>query len=97
MKLIAGDIGGTKTILRLVEVTNKQKSFKTLEEATYKSQDYPDLVPMIENFLDGKQSPEVACLAIAGPVVNNTCHLTNLNWYLEGERLERKLNLKKKK
>jgi glucokinase len=94
MKLIAGDIGGTKTILRLVEVENEQKSFKTLEEATYKSQDYLDLVPMIEQFLEGKQSPEVACLAIAGPVVNNSCQLTNLNWYLEKERLERSLNLK---
>ena len=95
MKLIAGDIGGTKTILRLVEAYHEQKSFKTLKEVIYKSQDYPDLVPMVENFLDGEQSPEVACLAIAGPVVNNTCKLTNLNWYLEGERLARQLNLKK--
>jgi glucokinase len=97
MKLIAGDIGGTKTILSLVEIEQDLKSFTVLSEGTYSSQQYSDLVPLIQEFLTGKDYPEIASLAIAGPVINNTCRLTNLKWYLDGERLARELNLKKVK
>lgn len=100
MFLLAGDIGGTKTILRLVEVTEvtlTEKSFKTVKEAQYLSASFPDLVPMVREFLgeDKKFSPQIACLAIAGPVVNNTCHLTNINWVLDSQRLEMELNIPK--
>ncbi len=96
-RLIAGDIGGTKTILRLVE-TNSDREYETLSEATYVSADYPDLVPIVEEFLAQTQqpSPEIACFAIAGPVINNTSNLTNLNWIkLDTNRLAKELNLKK--
>jgi glucokinase len=100
MFLLAGDIGGTKTILRLVEVTEvtlTEKSFKTVKEAQYISASFPDIVPMVWEFLgeDKKFPPQIACLAIAGPVVNNTCHLTNLNWVLDSQRLEMELNIPK--
>lgn len=100
MFLLAGDIGGTKTILRLVEVTEvtlTEKSFKTVKEAQYLSANFPDLVPMVREFLgeDKKFLPQIACLAIAGPVVNNTCHLTNINWVLDSQRLEMELNIPK--
>ena len=39
--LLAGDIGGTKTILRLVEASEKPK-LKTLYEERYPSKDFPD-------------------------------------------------------
>jgi glucokinase len=35
--------------------------------------------------------PEKACFAIAGPVINDTSVLTNLNWFLEARRLEKEL------
>jgi glucokinase len=99
MLLIAGDIGGTKTILRLLEVLENTNSYPTLYEEKYKSSDFPDLVPMVKQFLanagDGHYSPEVACFAIAGPVINNTSRLTNLNWFLESQRLEKDLGIPK--
>lgn len=92
--LIAGDIGGTKTILRLVEVTDKAVDFKPLQELTYSSQNYSDLVPMVQEFLDQTDyKPQRACFAIAGPVIQQTCQLTNLSWYLEATRLKEELNL----
>ena len=117
--LLAGDIGGTKTILRLVKATAAKtpeaKSpeakgsgpkpagpvmLKTQFEHTYSSQAYPDLVPMVKEFLHqataeaGKaHPPQRACFAIAGPVVDNTSSLTNLAWSLEGDRLEVELAL----
>src|ERR671932_349677 len=97
--LLAGDIGGTKTILRLVE-ESPEPSWHTLYEALYSSRDFPDLVPIVQQFLSaaGQQRgtaprPEKACFAIAGPVVNDTCVLTNLSWVLEARRLEKELEI----
>jgi glucokinase len=90
--LIAGDIGGTKTILRLVE-TSDLLGLRTLHEHTYHSRDYIDLVAMVQEFLaeSDTPTPEKACFAIAGPVVNNTAKLTNLAWILDVERLAEEL------
>ena len=96
--LLAGDIGGTKTILRLVAAD--QAALKTCYEKEYVSKAFPDLVPMVEAFLAAAQvqgtdfgNPSRACFAIAGPVVNNTSKLTNLTWNLEGDRLAHALEL----
>lgn len=104
--LLAGDIGATKTILRLVKSEPTQTlqdlpEQTTLHEQTYASQEFPDLVPMVHKFLAAaaqtlgdKLTPEKACFGIAGPVVNNTtCKLTNLSWRLEAGRLEQELQV----
>jgi len=92
--LIAGDIGGTKTILRLVEVTDQAVEFQTHLESTYPSQEYTDLVPMVQQFLTQTDyTPDRACFAIAGPVMQQTSQLTNLDWYLDATRLKQELNL----
>lgn len=94
-QLLAGDIGGTKTILRLVDVVAKGK-YNTVTEASYVSADYPDLVPMVQEFVQQAECtmPDLACFAIAGPVVENTARLTNLNWkLLDTARLETELGI----
>ncbi len=48
--LLAGDIGGTKTILRLVERTVNGE-MNALYEFRYPSGEFPDLVPMVQQFL----------------------------------------------
>ncbi|MCM0593419.1 MAG: glucokinase [Gloeotrichia echinulata IR180] len=92
--LLAGDIGGTKTILRLVE-TSDSPGLRTIHEASYPSGDFPDLVPIVQQFLVQAKAPtpQKACFAIAGPVVNHTAKLTNLAWYLDTERLQQELNI----
>ena len=98
MYLLAGDIGGTKTILRLVRATDDQLT--TEFEKQYTSNQFPDLVPVVQTFIAeaGEQfgklmQPSRACFAIAGPVVNNTSQLTNLTWKLSGDRLASELHL----
>lgn len=103
--LLVGDVGGTKTLLRLVEMPTGETSTtasqqKNLYEALYTSQEYPDLVPMVREFLQAaaallgnSPNPTKACFAIAGPVVGNTSVLTNLAWSLTTERLEQELNI----
>jgi glucokinase len=95
--LIAGDIGGTNTTIRLVELIENENTITTLFEASYLSRKYNDLVPIIREFLSttGQKPPQVACLAIAGPVTDNSCKLTNLDWFLEGSRLAADLDMEK--
>ncbi len=97
MLLLVGDIGGTKTILRVVSVEKDKRDFETVRDSTYVSHDFPDLVPMVKEFLTeaDSQRPTRACFAIAGPVVNNKSNLTNLDWTLQSDRLEQELKLAK--
>jgi glucokinase len=92
--LLAGDIGGTKTILRLVE-TSDSPALHTIYQESYHSADFSDLVPIVQQFLvkANTPTPEKACFAIAGPIVKNTAKLTNLAWFLDTERLEEELGI----
>ena len=83
--LLAGDIGGTKTILRLVEASSSTETMHTLYEERYPSCYFPDLLPMVQKFLAIAKTatPQKAGFAIAVPVVNNTAKLTNLTWFLD--------------
>lgn len=92
MIILTGDIGGTKTILRFSEVTSQ--SSQILCEGRYRSRDFSDLTEVISKFsaeaiakLNRPIRADAACFAIAGPVINNTSHLTNLGWILEVSRL----------
>ena len=100
MYLLAGDIGGTKTILRLVAATDD--GLRTDLEKRYVSNEFPDLVPMVQTFVAEAEDklgqsiqPRRACFAIAGPVVNNTSKLTNIAWNLDGDRIAKELALEK--
>jgi glucokinase len=104
-QLIAGDIGGTKTSLRLVEsyplgIVGRPLPQIVLYEAEYPSQAYGDLTPLVQRFLADaagqlgrSPSPRFACFAIAGPVVGDRSSLPNLGWELSGQRLAEELHL----
>jgi len=89
---LAGDIGGTKTILRLVAA--EAQGLQTLAEATYASAHYDHLNTIIAEFLRAAGNhPQRACLAIAGPVINQTARLTNLPWHLDVRQMQAALNI----
>ncbi len=102
-QILAGDTGGTKTVLLLAEVHETElgaTQIKALHQQRFVSAEFPDLVPMVRQFFDAAKAatgnppaPEQACFSIAGPVVNNTCHLTNLSWLLDGDRLAQDLGI----
>jgi len=92
-RLLAGDIGGTKTILRLDQIQPQGREI--LAEATYVSAHYQDLSSIVREFLAGVggESPQQACFAIAGPIVNNTSQLTNLTWHLDAQQMQQALQI----
>ena len=89
--LLAGDIGGTKTLLSLYQAGGDR--LELLASERYSSGDWPDLAPMVAAFLSGPARaaaaphPEAACFAVAGPVRAGRARLTNLPWHLDEELL----------
>ena len=79
---LAGDIGGTKTVLALYEPTGNE--LKQVREATFPSQDSPTFEAILDQFAAGSPLPEIrsACFGVAGPVIDGECRTTNLPWHL---------------
>ena len=91
--LIAGDIGGTKTLLALYAPGVGVR--RPVAQNEYHSADYTSLEPMIREFLTAaKQTATAACFDVAGPVVDGRAHLTNLPWNLEEAALREALGLR---
>lgn len=78
--VLAGDIGGTKTLLALYALCGPQ--LELLRSERYPSAEWPDLAPMVRAFLGADSPPGAACFAVAGPVQGGEAHLTNLPWQL---------------
>jgi glucokinase len=94
--LLAGDIGGTKTLLSLYGAD----SLMLLAQERYASAEWDDLAPMVRHFLDQTEArahprPGAACLAVAGPVHRGQAQLTNLPWKLDESRLAADCNLER--
>ena len=91
--LLAGDIGGTKTLLQL---TSGNYSYRQ----RYLTKNFADLESIVHTFLHGvaeetgtQLRPQFACLGVAGPVRDNCATLTNVGWHLDGTALGHKLGI----
>ena len=91
---LAGDIGGTKTLLALYQFEGADSPLILLRSQQVRSLDWPELAPMAQEFLAG-ESAEAACFAVAGPVNNGKAQLTNLPWDLDQVRLGQRLGVDK--
>jgi len=80
--ILAGDVGGTKTILALYEADGE--SWRCVKKTRYSSVDHPAFTRLLQDFLaDGKgYTITSACLGVAGPIVDGDCVATNLPWVL---------------
>lgn len=82
INILAGDIGGTKTHLAIFRAT--PGGVERIRDQKFKSPDYASLQDIIAEFLQGKDEhrPQRICCGVAGPVLDGTVELTNLNWVL---------------
>lgn len=85
--ILAGDIGGTKTVLALVERA-RDGQLLVVEEQTFASQDFAAFDEILQLFLAGKPNLQAACFGIAGPVIEQRCQTTNLPWLIDGAALQ---------
>ena len=97
--ILAGDIGGTKSNLALLE--KKGDSFRAVFIYRYASQDYTRFEDIIGDFLArGRDflsaSPtgriQAAGFGVAGPVIGRGVRITNLSWGLDADALEHQLD-----
>jgi glucokinase len=92
MHVLVGDIGGTKTNLAIAQVDDE--GVQLTEERRYSSGDFDSLEAIVRLYVgETGVSCRRAAFAVAGPVQQNRSKTTNLPWALDGQQLERALNL----
>ena len=93
--LLAGDLGGTKTLLALYRSDGSQ--LHCVARENYPSAEWSDLTPMLAHFLRAHgqpgEPPDAGCIAVAGPVHNGQAQITNLPWTLNASALAANLAL----
>lgn len=83
---LAGDLGGTKTLLALYATTGQ--GYALVKEQRFASRDFGDFSGIIAQFLHGlAEQPQVAAFGVAGPVTGGTVRMTNRGWLLDQKGL----------
>ena len=94
--LLAGDIGGTKTVLAIFEQDEVDFNRNPLFEEVFPSSAFASLEAVVHAFLqdtpielDGLSG---ASFGVAGPVVDQRAEVTNLDWTIEASAISKTLN-----
>jgi glucokinase len=91
MRVLAGDIGGTKTTVAIAEIDARH--IRLRRHKTYPSAQWPSLEAVVEDFLGNETPPRVAGFGVAGAVVRGRAQITHLPWIVEEGRLSRRLRI----
>jgi glucokinase len=91
--LLAGDVGGTKTLLGLFS-TGTPRPLAT-HTASFRTLDFPDLAALSREFLrqvgGDAARLDAACFGVAGPVKDRKATLTNVPWEVDADAISRQL------
>jgi len=92
--ILAGDIGGTKTVLALFEGEGPTMR-RPLLQMTFPSRQYSTFADVLSGFLGllPRVRIRAACLGVAGPVVDGQSRTTNLPWLLDERDLQTHLGV----
>lgn len=84
---LAGDIGGTKTVIGLFDQASG--SHHPIREAVFPSRNFGALEQILDKFLTGteKSSIQGAAFGVAGAIIDGRCKTTNLPWELDQRTL----------
>ena len=86
VRVLAGDVGGTKTSLAIFEVEGSRLEVLALEK--YPSQQYGSLDEIVRQFVAQQDHAcDWASFGVAGPVRNGKAATTNLPWLVDAQRL----------
>lgn len=95
LSILAADVGGTKTNIAQF-VSQNGKMVLQLEE-TYTTNYHNSLTEIILDFIkkNNFEKPDRISIGAAGPVVNGTCHTTNIKFKIDVTELSRDLQIDK--
>lgn len=83
--ILAGDMGGTKTLLALCNERGE-----VVREQMYLCANFRSLESILDEFL-GSERIDAASIGVAGPVVEGVANITNLPWTISESLLAKKL------
>src|SRR5215213_7125796 len=93
--LLAGDIGGTKTLLGLFSANNVRPSPITMAE--FVTLEYDALETIVRRFLERHGIPSgrlrAASIGVAGAITDQVGRLTNVPWQVSRESLSTALGV----
>jgi glucokinase len=90
--LLAGDVGGTKTILTIA--SPEKGARHPVARRAFRSARHTGLEPMVAELIrESKHRPRRAVFGVAGPVVDGRAKLSNLPWVLDESELADRLGL----
>src|SRR5947209_14263129 len=100
MQVLAGDIGGTKTLVAICEVSppdgrNGAVSVEILVSKRYDSRKFPGIAALCRAFAAevARPIPRSAGFGVAGPVANDRSQTTNLPWIVDAKDLAQALGI----
>ena len=84
--ILAGDIGGTKTVLGLFDPNRGSRD--PVREEVFPSRNFGSLEQILERFL-GTTPPKIqaAAFGVAGAILDGHCLTTNLAWEMDEREL----------
>jgi glucokinase len=90
--VMAGDVGGTKTLLALYEIRDGHPIQRVSRK--FNSREYTHFGDLVSDFLtENPDNPEIAVFGIPGPVRDGVVKSTNLPWVISEMELSRQLNI----
>lgn len=92
--ILAGDIGGTKTLIGLFDFATRRPT--PIDVRAFATTDYPSLPAIIDAFrADQPAMPPIdaAVFGIAGPIIDQSAEMTNVDWTVERDELIRSLGI----
>lgn len=92
--IIAGDIGGTKTNIALLEPDGDRPG-RIVAQRSFPSAKYDSLETILREFVETEKAVEIehACFGVAGPVMGGRVETPNLAWIVSAETLARTLGI----
>ncbi len=92
--ILAGDVGGTKTILALISMERGVED--PVREERFPSGKYESLEAIVAEFLkDSDVTLDAASFGVCGPVVGGEAHITNLPWVIRADTIEKAFGIPK--
>ena len=94
MRVLVGDVGGTKTLLSLHEGPDA-RSLAEVRRKRYENAEKDSLAPMLTDFVDPDAEVDAVVIGVAGPVDDDVCRATNLPWTIDARELAKHLDIPK--
>jgi glucokinase len=94
--ILAGDVGGTKTLLGLFEPADGRPV--SLETRAYVTTDFPSFTSILDAFARDAGRPlvfDAIAIGVAGPVVDNRGALTNITWDISAGEITARLGTRR--